>query len=117
MKTQNLIMSLLMFSFPFVFAQYENVAIDTNSATQNEITIAISPVNSNYLKASWNEYRNSYPKTEPGYAFSTDGGLNWSDGIVPDTGIYLYRLSAHGVSQAGIKAGQFMQTRKMMVLK
>ncbi len=92
MKTQNLIISLLMFSFTFVFAQYENVAIDTNSATQNEITIAISPVNSNYLKASWNEYRNSYPKTEPGYAFSTDGGLNWSDGIVPDTGIYSYGI-------------------------
>lgn len=33
------------------------------------------------------------------------------------SGIYLYRLSAYGVSQAGIKAGEFIQTRKMMVLK
>lgn len=33
------------------------------------------------------------------------------------SGIYLYRLSAYGVSQAGIQAGKFIQTRKMMVLK
>lgn len=92
MKTQNFIIGLLLFSFTFLFAQYTNVPIDTNFSDQNEVTIAISPVNSNYLKASWNDYRTSPPNPEPGYAFSTDGGNTWNEGIVPDTGNYIYGI-------------------------
>ncbi len=89
MKTQNFIIGILLYSFSFAFAQYTNVAIDTNSSDQTEVTIAISPLNSDYLKASWMDYRLG-GLWEPGYAFSVDGGSanSWNEDILPDSGSY-----------------------------
>ncbi|MCL5267673.1 MAG: T9SS type A sorting domain-containing protein [Bacteroidetes bacterium] len=53
-----------------------NVTIDGGSGDQSETSVAIDPNNSNVLMATWNDFSNgSY--SQPGYAFSTDGGNTW----------------------------------------
>ena len=64
-----------------VFAQITNLAITTNTRDQSETTIAISPLNSNYLLAAWNDFR-AITFSQPGYAFSNDGGNTWNEAIV-----------------------------------
>lgn len=92
MKVNNFVFAIFFCYFTMVFAQYQNVPIDTNSSDQSEVTIAISPINSNYIKASWNDFRTLPGHSEPGYAFSTDAGNIWNEGIVPDTGNYSYGI-------------------------
>lgn len=89
MRGQNFILIILLSSFTLVLAQYENVWITKNPFDQTEVTIAISPLNSDYLKASWMDYRLG-GLWEPGYAFSVDGGSanSWNEDILPDSGSY-----------------------------
>ena len=67
------------------FSQFTNIAVTTNTQDQSETTIAISPLNSNYLLGAWNDFR-SVTFAEPGYAFSTDGGSTWNDAVVTPPG-------------------------------
>ncbi|MCL5266478.1 MAG: hypothetical protein M1469_00045 [Bacteroidetes bacterium] len=55
---------------------FNNVVVDCNSGDQSETSIAVAPNTPSVLMATWNDFSNgSY--SQPGYAFSTDGGNTW----------------------------------------
>lgn len=56
---------------------YTNIQITTNTNDQSETSIAIDPLNSQRLMATWNSLSGS-TALPPGYSFSMDGGLTWS---------------------------------------
>jgi hypothetical protein len=56
---------------------YTNIRITTNTNDQSETAVAIDPLNSQKLMATWNSFSAS-AILPPGYSFSTDGGLTWS---------------------------------------
>ena len=87
MKTKLYILAVivLFLANTVAFAQFTNIAVTTNTRDQSETTIAISPLNSNYLLGAWNDFRSVY-FAKPGYAFSTDGGSTWNDAVVTPPG-------------------------------
>lgn len=84
MKAYKFITLFLVIAAACSYAQFTNVAIDTNTYDQSEPTIAVSPQNSNYVLAAWNDCRNinGNGNSKPGYAFSTGAGQTWSAAIV-----------------------------------
>jgi hypothetical protein len=64
-------------------AQSNDIRITNNGKDQNISTIAIDPLNSNNLMSCWQDFQSDY-WSEPGYGFSTNGGNNWTTGILPD---------------------------------
>jgi len=72
----------LVFAFANSFAQFTNVAVSTNADDQSEPATASSPLNPSLLIGAWNDFRSDY-FSQAGYAFSTNGGTSWSEGIVP----------------------------------
>lgn len=91
MKTSRFIFTIIVLSLPIAiaFAQYNNVRLTTNAYDQSEPAIAVSPLNSNYLFSSWNDFRSDY-FSQAGYAFSTDKGVTWGDNVVPAHNNYTY---------------------------
>jgi hypothetical protein len=60
------------------------VAVDTSALNQDETSIAVHPLYDSLLVAAWNA---RYPGSQDwniGCGFSTDGGLSWDTGIIPD---------------------------------
>ncbi len=88
MKLHKFVFAIVLFAFFNVSAQPTNVRITSNNKDQSEVTIAIDPSDSNHLISAWNDFRSNL--FEPGYAFSTNGGNNWSDNILPNHGSYNY---------------------------
>lgn len=76
----------LFFLLSGIKAQYQNIRLSYNTLDQHETAINISSVNPKILMATWNDFRSgSEGWVEPGYCFSTDGGLNWSiENVVKD---------------------------------
>ena len=56
--------------------QPENKLIDDNEFDQHETAIAIDPNNPDHIMVTWNDFREEEDEVDPGYAFSTDGGVN-----------------------------------------
>ena len=88
MKLHKFVFAVILLSFVYVSAQPTNVRITSNNQDQSEVTIAIDPSDSNHLISAWNDFRSNL--FEPGYAFSTNSGNNWSDNILPNHGGYNY---------------------------
>jgi hypothetical protein len=71
---------------PSVHSQPLEISVETEQHDQCETAIAIDPLDPTLLMAVWKDYRNGY--SQPGYAFSTDGGSNWTtSGIINIEGI------------------------------
>ena len=62
---------------------FDNVVVDGAAGDKSETSTAVAPSGPDTLMATWNDFSNgSY--SQPGFAFSTDGGDTWSvPGIVP----------------------------------
>ncbi|MFI5252769.1 MAG: sialidase family protein [Bacteroidota bacterium] len=75
-----LLLFMLFIPISMGFSQLPNNAVTTESHDQCEMAIAVSPTNSNYLVAGWNDNReNRVPgdTVRPGFGYSTDGGNTW----------------------------------------
>lgn len=78
---------LILLSTTALYAQgYNNIKISPvedpfNAFDQNTTAIAISPVNPNLILIGYNDDTGHRYITEPGYAFSTDGGGSWIRGL------------------------------------
>lgn len=72
---------LIIFIAVPMFSQTSNVRVTTNSADQSETAIALSSLNSSLFAATWNDFRSDY-FSQAGYAFSTNAGSSWSEGIL-----------------------------------
>ena len=70
----------LILPWSILIGQVANVRVGNRATHQSEMAIAVSPVDSKLVLAAWNDQTNSIPS--PGYAFSTDGGLNWNADIL-----------------------------------
>ncbi|MBI4535239.1 MAG: hypothetical protein HY708_03100 [Ignavibacteriae bacterium] len=70
---------VMMGSFVRLNSQFNDVAITNHPADQSETAIAVHPTNPKILLAGWMDYRDDN-HAKPFFAFSTDGGLNWSVG-------------------------------------
>ena len=78
MKNILIIISAIVLLSNSLFAQYTNVKI-SNLYGPNETSIMINPFNPNIIVAGSNiSYTNSYS----GYYYSSNGGLNWSGGVL-----------------------------------
>ena len=65
------------------FAQeYTNVRVTNNQEDQSESAIAISPLSVLNQMVVFNDYQDEQMVPEPGYAFSTNAGQDWSLGIL-----------------------------------
>jgi len=59
--------------------------VDNDQYDQDETAITVDPNNTQHLMATWNDFTNA-PFPNPGYGFSTDGGVTWQTGILrPDS--------------------------------
>lgn len=79
---KSIVIFMLFFAIHGLSQQFPNKRITTNQLHQNEPTIAVSPLESDHFLAAWNDYGILYDYSKPGYAFSTDGGQNWSVNIL-----------------------------------
>jgi hypothetical protein len=80
------IIMLVLFVPYLIFAQYQNIPISNREVDQSEVTIALSPTNSDHLITAWNEEDNNDPsETQPGFAFSVNGGTSWNDWYIGST--------------------------------
>ncbi len=61
------------------FAQFDEHVVTNDADDQNETTVAYSPVDPNILLAAWNDLRVGGARC----AFSTDGGNNWIEQLIP----------------------------------
>jgi hypothetical protein len=66
-------------------ALYTNVLSnqDTSGRPQNETTIAIHPEDRGNLVGGWNDYR-AFDGVHLGFGSTRDGGVTWTDGLVPE---------------------------------
>lgn len=71
---------ILMFVFSNGFAQYQNIMI-SNSASPNEPSICMDPANTDNIIAAANVNK---------YFISSDGGYNWSPGILTSPGFVVW---------------------------
>ncbi|MBC8366870.1 T9SS type A sorting domain-containing protein [bacterium] len=55
---------------------------DSSGELQNEQQVAVNPTNPDNLVAVWRDFRLGYRRVGVGYTF--DGGLNWTDTLLPD---------------------------------
>ncbi len=55
---------------------------DTTAELQNEQQVAVNPLNPDNLVAVWRDFRLGYRRVGVGYSF--DGGLTWTDTLLPD---------------------------------
>lgn len=62
--------------------QYQNILI-SNQYFPNEVSIMINPKNINQVVAGSNIHYLSYDSSASGYYYSTNGGYNWSSGVMP----------------------------------
>lgn len=72
-----------------LYCQYQNVLI-SNQYYPNEVTIMINPKNTNQIVAGSNIYYLSYDSSASGYYYTTNGGYNWSSGIMRSNFIVPY---------------------------
>ncbi len=64
-----------------LFTQFQNVVV-SNSNYPNEVTIMINPKNPNQMVVGSNIFYFGADTSLSGYYFSTNGGLNWTGGIL-----------------------------------
>ena len=58
---------------------FNNIVVDGSPGDRSETSIAVDPNNPQHLMATWNEYGAAISSNgEMGWAFSTDGGTDWS---------------------------------------
>jgi hypothetical protein len=68
---------------------FPNIPITSFPKEQSETAITVNPLNPNHLMVVWNDFKDAgtpqiAKKSKAGYAFSTDGGNNWSIiGVIP----------------------------------
>ncbi len=60
----------------------DNINITNNSEEQYETAIAVNPNNPNHLFATWMDFSDGV-NNKPGYGISTDGGITWSNNLIP----------------------------------
>lgn len=68
-----------------------NIPVSRLPESETETAIAVSPLNSNYVIAGWNDRTSPGLGDRSGYAFSFDGGQTWTGGIImnlPDSTQY-----------------------------
>jgi hypothetical protein len=88
-----LLWALAMLSTVSYAQSFNNVPVDVGSGDQSETSIALDPNKSDTLMATWNDFSNG-SFSQPGYAFSTDGGKSWinqgilQSGLSPSNGSY-----------------------------
>ncbi len=94
LKNRLMTLCILMVISTAGYAQtFNNVPVDVGSGDQSETSIALDPNKPDTLMATWNDFSNG-SFSQPGYAFSTDGGSSWinqgilQSGLNPSNGSY-----------------------------
>src|SRR5258708_7271661 len=89
-------MSVLISSSDRMIAQpcpIVNSRVTTDGGPQGETAIAVNPLDCNKLMAGWGDFRSTvvidgvtYRTFQPGFSFSTNGGVSWSaEAVIPIT--------------------------------
>lgn len=62
---------------------YNNIQVNHDATThkQVEVSVAVNPLDSNNLVAAWVDYRSG--SAAVGHGYSANGGLSWTDGVLP----------------------------------
>jgi len=83
-KIATVALLIILLSANFIFSQYQNVMI-SNQYYPNEVTIMINPKNINQIVAGSNIGYYGSDTSLSGYYYSSNGGLNWSGGVLHST--------------------------------
>ncbi|MEK7263400.1 MAG: hypothetical protein AAB071_02685, partial [Bacteroidota bacterium] len=89
---------VILFTFSLSYGQYNNTVISDAAKDQCETVITVNPLRPNEMLAGWSDYRKEIFPLEPYFAFSTDGGKNWSSGLLEIFGDIYTRGSTPSVA-------------------
>ena len=78
-KIITLVFLILVLKSDIIFGQYQNIMI-SNLNSPDETSIAINPVNPNQMVVGTNSTYQGINRCS--YFYTTNGGLNWSGGIL-----------------------------------